>query len=149
MNKLKVIACGMVVAAAAFHSGCTTMYATPQPVAILIEDQYDPVTSVKNRQDPVEIIYFARTLAAEGRNLDAARIYLDAANRFRSVDGKFENDCRKEAVRQYWLAGQKQKAWDLFNQLNNEQDIYRRAEEEKNLRMLRELLTSDNSNQIQ
>ncbi len=120
-------------------TSCASLYDN-EAVPVVIEDNTPPVRYVKNRNDPVEVIQFARTLSASGKNLDSARIYLDAAKRFESVDGKFELDCRKEAVREFWYAGEYVKARELFNELDAEQDIYRRAAEEEDLNRLRMLL---------
>lgn len=120
-------------AVAALSMGCVSNEAA----AIVIEDNMPPVHYVNNRNDPIEVIQFARTLSSEGRNLDAARIYLDASKRFESVDGKFELDCRKEAVREFWMAGEHRQARRLFDELDNDQDIYRRASEEDKLQRLR------------
>ena len=135
----------MSAIALGFLSGCSSLY-NNQATPVVIDKHMPPVTQVTNRNDPVQVIQFARTLSAEGRNLDAARIYIDAAKRFESVDNKFEQDCLTEAVREYWMAGEYAKANKLFTRLDNDQDIYRRAAEEENLARLRKLLNSGGAN---
>lgn len=137
MNRMLTIL--MSTAALGMLSGCSSLY-NNQATPVVIEKHLPPRQKVDNRNDPVQVIQFARTLSAEGRNKDAARIYVDAAKRFESVDNKFEQDCLKEAVREYWLAGDYVNARKLFTKLDNDQDIYRRAAEEENLARLRKLL---------
>ena len=143
MNRMLTIL--MSAIALSTLSGCASLYDN-QATPVVIEKRLPPVTQVTNRNDPVQVIQFARTLSAEGRNLDAARIYIDAAKRFESVDNKFEQDCLKEAVREYWMAGEYGKAQKLFNRLDNDQDIYRRAAEEESLARLRKLLAPGGNN---
>jgi hypothetical protein len=130
----------LTVAIAMTLGGCSSMYDEATPV--VFDRHMTPITFVKDKDDPLQVIRFARTLSAEGRNLDAARIYEDAANRFRSVDNKFEMDCQKEAVREYWIAGKHSKARKLFDELDADQDIYRRAAEDESLVRLRAMLDS-------
>jgi len=136
---MKLMIPTLTVAIATILCGCSSMdQATP-----VVFDRNMPSTSfVKDKDDPLQVIGFARTLSAEGRNLDAARIYEDAANRFQSVDNKFEMDCKKEAVREYWIAGKYAKARKLYDELDADQDIYRRAAEEDSLVRLRAMLDS-------
>lgn len=95
-----------------------------------------------NRRDPGEVVNLARNLSETGRHREAAAIYLDAAGRFRSVDGRFEEDCRKSAVREYWLGGEAAKARALLDDIETSQDIYARAAEDGSIRRLRALLSA-------
>ncbi len=141
-NAIQTILClGLLAVGLALGAGCAS-WSSQEAVRINVPRAHTPVQYVENRNDPVEVVQFARTLSAAGRHREAAGIYLDAAARFQSVGGKFELDCRKEAVREYWLAGDLEHARQLLADLEAEQDIYRRAEEEKSLKRLRALLNS-------
>jgi hypothetical protein len=100
----------------------------------------DQVRMINNRNSPSQVITFAKSLSAAGRNKEAASIYLDAAKRFNSQDGRFENDCRKAAVREQWMDGDFESARQLLSQIESEQDIYTAASEADSLRKLRKLL---------
>ena len=100
---MKLIISILTIAVVMTGVGCSTAYDEATPV--VFDKHMPPIAFVKDKDDPLQVIRFARTLSAEGRNLDAARIYEDAANRFQSVDNKFEMDCQKEAVREYWISG--------------------------------------------
>jgi hypothetical protein len=99
-----------------------------------------PIFRIKDRNDVVEVIAFARSLSTTGRYKDSAQIYLDAASRFKSASGNFEIDCKMAAVREFWLAGEFEKAHKLLDMLEKEQDIYSKAEESADIRRLRQLL---------
>jgi len=130
----------MTSAITIISGGCALT--SDEAVPVVFATHMSPITSVRDKDDPLQVIRFARTLSDEGRNLEAARIYEDAANRFESVDKKFEIDCQKEAVREYWIAGKYAKARKLLDELESDQDIYRRASGEKSLARLRKMLSS-------
>lgn len=113
----------------------------PEYAEVVIDDQGGelPVPRRVDRGDPVAVIRFARSLSVAGRNREAGLIYLDAGERFVSIDGTFENDCRKAAVREFWADGDFTKAEAILQELEREQDIYARAAEEESLRELRKL----------
>ena len=98
------------------------------------------VKMIEDRNSPEQVIAFAKSLSNAGRNKEAATIYLDAAKRFKSQSGRFENDCRKAAVREHWLDGDFESAKKLLAQMESEQDIYTAASEADSLRKLRRLL---------
>ena len=111
------------------------------PGSIALTDCTGCELRVPDRRDPKAVVAFARTLSANGRFDEAAGVYLDAAKRFRSADERFEADCRKAAVREYWLGGHPDKARELLDDIEANQDLYSRAAEQDSLRKLRELLT--------
>jgi len=100
----------------------------------------EKVKMIKDRNLPEQVISFAKSLSAAGRNKEAAAIYLDAAKRFKSKSGRFENDCRKAAVREQWMDGDFDSAKQLLAQIESEQDLYTAASEADSLRKLRKLL---------
>ncbi len=135
-----------VLLAGSFFAGCSS---TPPPkpakpemteVEFPENETPGPIFRIKDRNDVVEVISFARSLSAAGRYKDSAKIYLDAASRFKSSTGNFEIDCKMAAVREYWLAGEFEKAHKLLDLLEKEQDIYNRAGESSDIRRLRQLL---------
>lgn len=126
-------------------TGCrSTPPAPPKPVMSEVDfpenEQIVPLFRIQDRDNPKEVITFARSLSAAGRYKESAEIYLDAASRFKSASGNFEIDCRMAAVREYWLAGNFTRAHDLLDRLEKEQDIYNRAGESEDIRRLRTLL---------
>jgi hypothetical protein len=150
-----ILCVGGCIAVAVMMGGC----ATPEPEPVVIAPQVNtdnlaakviippegspgPVKPVINKNDPIEVVAFARNLSYAGRNKESALIYLDAAKRFQSVNRRFENDCRKAAVREYWLAGMFGDSANLLDALEKEQDIYGYASESDNLRRLRALLNA-------
>lgn len=146
MNKKVGIIMGAAAVIAAIATGCQSAKPEPPQKPQMTEIEFPtgekpgPIFRIKDRNDPKEVIAFARSLSAAGRYEDSANIYLDASRRFKSVTGNFEHDCKKAAVREFWLAGEFDKAHKLLDQLEKEQDIYSRAEESKSLRRLRQLL---------
>jgi hypothetical protein len=127
-------------------TGCTTTQPQQQPKPTMNEVSFEqstgavPLFRIKNRNDVKEVITFARSLSNADRYSEAADIYLDAAERFKSASGNFEIDCQMAAVREYWLAGELVKASTLLDRLEKEQDIYNRAGESEDIRRLRNLL---------
>jgi hypothetical protein len=126
-------------------TGCTsTAPAPPKPSMVDVEfpenEKSIPLFRIQDRNNPREVITFARSLSAVGRYKESAAIYLDAAKRFKSASGNFEIDCQMAAVREFWLAGEFGKAHKLLDKLEKEQDIYNRAGESKDIRRLRSLL---------
>ena len=111
-----------------------------QQTAFSVKQQAGPIFRIQNRNNPEEVIMFARSLSKAGRYKESAGIYLDAARRFKSSSGNFELDCKMAAVREYWLAGNLLKANELLDQLEKEQDIYNRASESDEIRRLRNML---------
>lgn len=146
MNKQVITIMGAGAVIIAMASGCQS--AKPEPpqepqiteVVFPADEKPGPIFRIKDRNNPREVIAFARSLSAAGRYEDSAKIYLDASKRYKSVTGNFEHDCQKAAVREYWLAGEFDKAHKLLDHLEKEQDIYSKAEESKSLRRLRQLL---------
>ena len=135
-----------VLLAGSFFAGCNTP-PPPKPekpemaeVEFPENETPGPIFRVKDRNDVAEVIAFARSLSAAGRYKDSAKIYLDASSRFKSSTGNFEIDCKMAAVREYWLAGEFEKAHKLLDLLEKEQDIYNKAEESTDIRRLRQLL---------
>lgn len=113
------------------------------PVSISLADQPGEIR-VPDRGSPEEVVSFAQNLSSAGRCAEAAEVYLDAAKRFESMDGRFESDCRQAAVREYWLAGDSVAAAELLDSIEAEQDLYSRAAEAESIRNLRNLLDSVN-----
>ena len=152
--QLRLLMASAIFAVLGF-SGCAT---APEKVAVqsatepvVVKPEYvvvdfdsvevpEEVKRVEDRNSPEEVISFARSLSNKGRNREAALIYLDAAKRFRSRSGRFENDCKKAAVREEWLDGDFESAKKLLKQMEAEQDIYTAASEADSLRKLRHLL---------
>lgn len=131
-------------------SGCTTtnspvltpVKVVPEYVKVDFDSSDTPseVKMIEDKNSPIQVITFAKSLSDGGRNKEAAEIYLDAARRFKSQSGRFENDCRKAAVREYWMDGDFSSAKKLLTQMESEQDIYTAASEAGSLRKLRKLL---------
>ena len=143
MNRVKQVITQAAAAAVMLSLvGCVS-WAEHDAVQVSIPSAHQPTEYVNNRDDPVQVVQFARTLSRRGRNAEAAEIYLDAANRFQSVGGRFELDCRKAAVREFWLAGENVQARALLDELEQEEDIYRRAAEQAELQKLREMINYD------
>ncbi len=149
------VATGLGMLAAVILSGCgTTPVPPPQEPEVFSEppapkmqnvefkedEKPVPLFRISDRNNPQEVIKFARSLTAAGRYKEAGTIYLDAAKRFKSASGNFEIDCRMAAVREFWLAGEFTKAHELLDELEKEQDIYNRAGESEDIRRLRILL---------
>ena len=95
---------------------------------------------ISDRNDPEEVVQFARSVSAEGRYKEAAEIYLDAADNFKSKSGNFEIDCKMAAVKEYWLAGELKMANEQLTQIESMQDIYLQASENEQIKKLRTLL---------
>ena len=146
MNRKVGIIMGAAAVMTFIVTGCQSSKPEPPQKPQITEVEFPtdekpgPIFRIKDRNNPREVIAFARSLSAAGRYEDSAKIYLDASRRFKSVTGNFEHDCKKAAVREFWLAGEFDKAHQLLDQLEKEQDIYSRAEESKSLRRLRQLL---------
>ena len=135
----------MVLAVGGCWSSSDKDKVPPDPnraVTLVISDTFKPapLEHVKNLNDPQEVITFARNLSNIGRFQDSAEIYLDAAKRFVSIGRRFEFDCKKAAVREYWLDGDFSAAQKLLDTLDKDRDIYSKATEAEGLRSLRELL---------
>jgi len=114
----------------------------PQYVAIQFPET-EPVkalSKVDNKNNPKDVIDFARSLSKAGRYEEAARIYLDAGNRFKSKSGTFEIDCGMAAVKEFWFAGDLKNAQKELTALENHQDIYSYSSEADAIRKLRKLL---------
>ncbi len=147
---------GLGMLAAVILSGCATSPPVPPPqepeafseppapqmqqVEFKANEKPVPLFRISDRNNPQEVIKFARSLTAAGRYKEAGAIYLDAAKRFKSASGNFEIDCQMAAVREFWLAGEFKKAHELLDKLEKEQDIYNRAGESEDIRRLRILL---------
>ena len=119
--------------------GCSTTNNVIETTRFKVEKN-TTIEEVSDRQSPQEIIAFARNVSNQGRHDRAAQIYLDAASRFTTKDQKFERDCKKSAVREYWLAGKYNKADELLNELEDQDDIYIAAAEQPQLTQLRKLI---------
>ena len=113
-----------------------------KPVVIDPVGNPGPVGPIRDRNDAAEVVAFARQLSNAGRHAEAAEVYVDAAERFDSVGNRLEKDCRKAAVREYWLSGDLDAAHSLLATMESEQDLYARAAERDSLRRLRQLLNS-------
>ena len=115
-----------------------------------VEVDFDAIKStngvkmIKDKNSPIQVITFAKSLSAVGRNKEAATIYLDAAKRFKSQSGRFENDCKKAAVRENWMDGDFESAKQLLTKIESDQDIYTAASEANSLRQLKALLKVGN-----
>ena len=133
-----------------FQSGCRSMFAKketkPQYVCydLSVTNNAVPNYKVNDKNNPVEVIMFAKSLSVAGKYKDSASIYLDAAERFTSKSGHFEFDCRMAAVRELWLSGNLKGAAKQLTELENYQDIYLKASEEKSISELRRLLKESN-----
>ncbi|NQZ57876.1 MAG: hypothetical protein HRT88_10490 [Lentisphaeraceae bacterium] len=141
MKKLITI----TLAVAAFASCSSTK---PQPLkqdvststVIIRQSDIDHKLQRPDKNSPREVIAFARGLASFGRHAESAKVYRDASDRFTSIGKDFENDCRREAVRQYWLAGDNSTARTLLAQLQANQDIYSHSSESVSFRNLKKLI---------
>ena len=127
-------------------SGCHWFVSEEPPkpqmheTAFNADEEAGPIFRIRNRNDVREVIALARSLSKAGRYKEAAAIYLDAGERFKSGSGNFKIDCKMAAVREYWLAGKLKKASRLLDELEEEQDIYNLASEADDIRKLRKLL---------
>ncbi|MCP4177149.1 MAG: hypothetical protein GY756_05220 [bacterium] len=110
------------------------------PVTFSEHTATKPLTRIQNKNNPSEVIEYAKSLSQEGRFKDSAKIYLDASERFKSKTGYFEIDCRMAAVRELWLAGDINQARSELNSLENDQDIYSYSGESNDIKNLRKLL---------
>ena len=105
--------------------------------------EHEPIkklTKIDDKNNPIDVVNFARSLSKAGRYKESAKIYLDAAERFKSRSGNFEIDCRMSAVKEYWFAGDLKSAQEELSALENEQDIYSYSSEADAIRKLRKLL---------
>ena len=141
-----------VIAVATLLTGCGTVQHVengPQYMTVQFptDEPVKPLARVENRNNPNEVINFARSLSKAGRHEESAKIYLDAAKRFHSNNGTFELDCRMAAVKEYWYAGDLAKARKELKVLEGYQDIYSYSSETNAVRKLRKLL--ENTSQLQ
>ena len=142
---------------AAILSGCGTFGFNddekgPQYVCYQFPED-EPVkqlSKIGNKNNPNEVIDFARSLSKAGRYKEAAHIYLDAAERFKSKNGSFGIDCRMAAVKEFWFAGDLKSARDELTALERDQDIYSYSGEADAIRKLRKLLndTAETRNKL-
>ena len=123
-------------------NSCSTVpkqeVAVAQPIEISTE--IDDSLTRPDKNNAVEVTTFARSLAAKGRHHESAQVYNDAATRFESIGGVFEEDCLKEAARQYWLAGEKEEAQRVLVELEDRQDVYARGAESEAFKSLKKLI---------
>lgn len=143
MNRTLIL---VILSAAVMLPGCKSVFGLGDdssqytPVTFLENEPVKPLTRMNDRNNPKEVIDFARSLSKAGRYTESAEIYLDAIQRFKSKTGNFEIDCRTSAVCEYWLAGDLNKAQYELEQLENNQDIYYYSGETEAIRKLRKLL---------
>ena len=105
-------------------------------------DVVDKELSRPDTDSSKAVTTFARSLAQAGRHQESAAVYKDAADRFTSIGGLFEQDCLKEATRQYWLAGNKAEAQATLRQIELKQDIYSRGAETAAFKSLKTLINN-------
>ena len=141
----------VILSAAVLLPGCKSVFGpedntSPYTAVTFSEDeQVKPLTRIKDRNNPKDVIAFARSLSKAGRYTESAEIYIDAGKKFKSQSGNFEIDCQTSAVCEYWFAGNLNKAQQELKLLENNQDIYYYSGETKAIRKLRKLL-NDSAN---
>ena len=142
MKKRMIILTAGTLVGISVLTGCSSTPPKPVMTTVTFEQTEEavPLFRIADRDNPKEVITFARSLSGAGRYDESAKIYLDAAERFKSISGNFEIDCQLAAVREYWLAGSFSQAHKLLDLLEKQQDIYNRAGESEEIRRLRALL---------
>jgi hypothetical protein len=142
----KIAALSVLALAVIMLAGCKSMFGKkdqkPQYVSYDFSETSDvePGYIINNKNNPVQVIMFAKSLSTAGRYNDSAGIFLDAADRFNSKSGRFEFDCKTAAVRELWLDGNLKGAAKQLNELEMHDDIYLKASEVKSIRKLRRVL---------
>ncbi len=105
-----------------------------------IDEPIKPLHRIADKNNPLDVIEFARSLSKAGRYKESAEVYLDAAKRFSSRSGDFGIYCRMSAVKEFWFSGDLSSAEQELNSLEHDQDIYSYSRESKSIRKLRKLL---------
>ena len=142
----KIAVLSILTFAVVMLTGCRSMFGSKEEKPQYVNYDFSQTGEVesgyklKEKNNPVQVIMFAKSLSAAGRYKDGANIYLDAADRFSSKNGHFEFDCRMAAVRELWLAGDLEGAAEQLNELESYQDVYMKASEAESIRKLRQLL---------
>ncbi|WDE96634.1 hypothetical protein PQO03_01460 [Lentisphaera profundi] len=106
------------------------------------ESDIDHDLKMPDTESANELVAFARGLSAKGRYNESAKVYTDIAQRFETDSKEFENDCLREAVRQHWLAGEKQEAQQVLAELEAQQSIYSYSSESQSFRNLKKLVSA-------
>ena len=136
----------LILSVAVLLPGCKSVFGpdddSSQYTAVIFSEneQVKPLGRIKDKNNPKDVIDFARSLSKTGRYTESAEIYLDASRKFKSKSGNFEVDCQTSAVCEYWLAGDLNSAQTELELLENNQDIYYYSSETEAIRKLRKLL---------
>lgn len=152
ISKQQIWTWGCILALAVSATGCRTAnketVVTPEPVTVPValdipEEPIEPF-QVRDRNNPKEVIRFGISLADQGRHDAAARVFLDAAERFVSKDRRLEQALLMAAVKEHWLGGNLGGVRRAFAQLEGlkERDVYDRASEDESIRKIRKLVMS-------
>jgi hypothetical protein len=146
----KIAVLSVLAFAVIMLTGCRSMFGKKdqQPKYVSYDfpktGEVGPDYKINNKNNPVQVIMFAKSLSRAGRYNDSSGIFLDAADRFNSKSGRFEFDCKTAAVRELWLDGNLKGAAKQLNELEMHDDIYLKASEVKSIRKLRRLLKESN-----
>ena len=125
-----------------FAAGCSSSETLQKPLILRHEHReitVGPIVAPGKLQPPdpnsaLEMAVFARQLAAMGRHREAAGIFHEASRNFESLGNEYENDCRREAVVQYWLAGENALALLVWEEI--EEELYEGPAQSEALRRL-------------
>lgn len=157
MKTYKLICAIVTMGALALTTGCVGTHpdqnlggklvsVQPQAVAVrvTVPDAPAPLQTVHDRNDINQVIAFALAKSDAGRHAEAASVFLDAANRFRSEGQALEQDLVKAAIAQHWLAGDIDAVRSDFELLANfQKDIYDTYNEDATIRTIRRIVAEE------
>jgi hypothetical protein len=145
LNKAKYACVGGLAALLAL-AGCASSAPktalTPPPVPRTVEVSFpkeiDYVRdfTVFDQNDPAQLVNFALSLSQQGRHLQAAEFFRDAANNFVSRDNDFRVACRAAAANEFLLANDVNSFRETTAQLRRELNRFQLAGADEPLAMV-------------
>ncbi len=128
------------------HDGLESNLISVKPRAVAVQltipDAPATLVAVTDREDINQVISFALAKSDAGRHDEAAEVFLDAAERFRSKEQVLEQDLVKAAICEHWLAGNINAIREDFQTLSQYQkDIYDTYNEDSTIRKIRRIVT--------
>ncbi|WDE96645.1 hypothetical protein PQO03_01515 [Lentisphaera profundi] len=101
--------------------GCTSSLQVEDVLAQNEYKKFNAVASQDKQADELnELLGLSKQLAKQGRNRDAARILHELSKDYESLGNAFENDCRREAIVQYWKVGDEDKVLEIWGEMEEE-----------------------------
>lgn len=139
-HKSKFLALDLGIMLLLFFCGCSEPQKTETKVLLPLKPrgvsvkmnlpkEGEGLERVNDRNNLQDVISFAIRLGDLGKHKEAAEVYIDASERFDSMDGRLRQDLLKAAIYEAWLSGEPATCRQYFGRLSRYQkDVYDRLE---------------------